>query len=249
MSRRDCLDYCALYEQKAKSAAISPASSQQLRLYSFVLQNRSGGELNIGALVRLDLANAGFGQLVAASSPNFSDALAAIIAGTTVTIFSTTVNDGFIVQAHKPFNLAGMTVSQASTGSPVYAYEYWNGVSWAALPDVFETPDYSSTGDKYLMFNTPRDWSQGTDAATGGDSAKYTIRAKATTAPGTAVKITALWLGSLIHYMEDVPDKMALSMEYPFEHPRLLDANESFMPYFSAASPKNLITAVYESVK
>lgn len=237
------LDLHTAYEQKAKAAVISPGDGQQLLLHSAILHNRSGASANLGVLVRL--ADYKFGTLPSGAA--VVDATAAIAAGTTQNIFTTTNNDGFLLQSKKKFNLIGLEITQASTGSPAYTYQYYNGTAWTALPDVIEVPSYSGTGSSLLVFTAPRDWAVGTPAADGGDSDKYAIRVRATTAPGQAVQANALWVGKFIHFQEAVADNGNLSVTFPYEQPKLLDGGEGILPYFGTASASNCVSALYQS--
>jgi len=123
-----------------------------------------------------------------AATPNV-DRTSAIQAGTATTIFTTTNNDGFLVYAVNTFDKVTITISQAQTGVPVYTYEYWNGSAWSALTTT-AVPDYTALATDTLEFNIPSNWAVGDGTEVGGNTAYYTIRALATTAPGTAVQIT-----------------------------------------------------------
>lgn len=125
-----------------------------------------------------------------AATPNV-DATTDIQAGTATTIFTTTNNDGFIVYGVNKFNKFTVVVSQASTGSPVYTYEYWNGSSWTSLTMV-TTPVYSATGSVYAEFSIPSAWVVGDGTEGGGNNNYYAVRVLATTSPSTAVKITSM---------------------------------------------------------
>lgn len=125
-----------------------------------------------------------------AATPNV-DRTATIQAGTAVTLFTTTNNDGFLAYGVSPFNKITFTISQASTGAPVYTYEYFNGSAWAALT-LTTTPDYTATGSTFLAFTAPSDWAVGDGTEVGGSTSYYAIRALATTAPTTAVQATSM---------------------------------------------------------
>lgn len=125
-----------------------------------------------------------------AATPNV-DRTATVQAGTAVTIFTTTNNDGFLVYGVNPFNKVTMTISQIQTGSPVYTYEYWNGSAWTTLT-LTTTPVYTATGSVFLEFVAPTAWAVGDGTEVGGNVLYYTIRALATTAPTQAVQITRM---------------------------------------------------------
>lgn len=247
MSGRRVLDLHTAYEQKAKASVLSPGANQQILLHDLILHNRSGGNANLGALIKLNSLGYLFGLLQ--SGNPVVDVTTLIQAGTVQDIITTTANDGFLVQSERKFNLIGLAVSQAQTGTPVYAFEYYNGTSYVALPDIIETPDFSTTGDKTLVFSAPRDWALGSTLAVGGSSTRYSIRVIATTAPTQAVQANDVWIGKLLHYQAQVPHNGNMTLGYHHKIPRVLDSLEGIMPYFSVASASNLVSAQYESVQ
>ena len=125
-----------------------------------------------------------------AATPNV-DRTATIQAGTATTIYTTTNNDGYLAYGVNPFNKITFVVSQASTGAPVYTYEYWNGSAWTAFTPT-TLPDFTTTGTTSLIFTAPSAWAAGDGTEVGGSVLYYAIRALATTAPGTAVQITSM---------------------------------------------------------
>jgi hypothetical protein len=125
-----------------------------------------------------------------AATPNV-DRTATIQAGTATTIYTTTNNDGYLAYGVNPFNKITFVVSQASTGAPVYTYEYWNGSAWTAFTPT-TLPTFTATGTTSLIFDAPSAWAAGDGTEVGGSVLYYTIRALATTAPATAVQITSM---------------------------------------------------------
>ena len=125
-----------------------------------------------------------------AATPNV-DRTATIQAGTATTIYTTTNNDGYLAYGVNPFNKITFVVSQASTGAPVYTYEYWNGSAWTAFTPT-TLPDFTATGTTSLIFTAPSAWAVGDGTEVGGSVLYYAIRALATTAPATAVQITSM---------------------------------------------------------
>lgn len=125
-----------------------------------------------------------------AATPNV-DKTTDIQAGTAVTIFTTTNNDGYFVSALKPFTKFTFVISQATTGAPVYTYEYYNGSAWSTLT-LTTTPTYSALGSTTAEFVAPSDWAAGVTGEGVVSTTYYNIRVKATTAPTTACKATSL---------------------------------------------------------
>lgn len=232
------------YPQQSKAALLSPASGKVLQLYAAHLTNRSGGLADLALLKKFGSAAWELGTVSDASTPDLSDQTASIQSGGTVDVFTTTNNDGFIVQSLKPFNMIGLTISQAQTGSPVYAIEYYNGTSFTDAP-MLATPDLTSTGDKVYLFAPPSDWAVGGSAGVGVDASMYAIRIRATTAGGQAVQATAAWVAEIMMYQDDVASNGSLGISFPYEFPERLEANEEIIPYFSVASTDNLVTVRY----
>ena len=240
------LDLNTAYEQQAKASVLSPSSDEQLLVHTLNMHNRYAGTNDMAACVKL--ANADYLVGLLTSGAVVADVTSALQAGTVQNLFSTTNNDGFLVQSKRKFNLMGFTVSQAATGSPVYTYEYYNGSAYTALTDMIETPTLTATGDKLFVFSSPRDWALGSTAGVGGSSSYYSIKVIATTAPSQAVRATAVWVGKFLHFQEAVAENGNLHISYPYENPKLLNGGEGIMPYFKNASPSNLVTGLYQSI-
>lgn len=237
------------YSQESQDAVLSIDASKQLKILSLQAQNRSGGAANVGLGVQFKMASAtgqlGFGQIDASETPDFVDSLDSVLGGTAVTIFTTTNNDGFLVQANRPFNLVGFNVSQEETGAPVYAYSYYNGTSYASLTPIL-VPDYTATGYENLLFSAPHDWVAGTTAAVGGSSDLYSLMAVATTAPSQAVQIDSLSISYLIGFQDALADNGNLEISYNEMLPLLLEAGESVIPFFGTAAAGNLVSGTYQ---
>lgn len=243
MNRRYMRDVLVNYEQQSHATVLSPGQGNQLALYATHLLNRCGAAQDLAILIRL--AEAGLGFLTYTAPGPAVDATSAIFANTPQTIFSTTNNDGFVIQSAKPFNLIGFNVTQVETGAPTYSYQYWDGAAFTALPNIINTPDYTSASNQVLLFPTPRLWVTGTDPAVGGTSGLYTIFAQATTAPTQAVIVDELWVGHMLAFMPNVADGAQLSLMYDDVYPRLLDGLEGLLPFFETPNAANLVTAKY----
>ncbi len=125
-----------------------------------------------------------------AATPNV-DRTATIQAGSSVDIFTTVNNDGFLVYGVNTFDKITFTISQIQTGGPVYVYEFWNGSAWVALT-MITTPVYTATGSVFAQFTIPSTWVPGDGTEVGGNVLYYTIRILGQAAPSQAVKITSL---------------------------------------------------------
>ena len=163
---------------------------------------------------------------------------------------TTTNDDGFAVQAATPFNVIGVTVSQAAAGgSPAYEYYYWNGSIWATL-NVLSAFDPSGTGDKYVTFLAPHDWAAftATDepvATYGFTAGLYGVAVIAATAPSsTAALATKIWPVRLLDYIETVGDGQSVVRRYDHGMAKI-PSGSSLVPYCSTADNANWITIDY----
>jgi hypothetical protein len=232
------------YSTRGTVAALSPPAGKQLKVYLANVQNRTGSAIDAGICVRFDPTSWSLGTLTAASTPDFADATATIQAGSDVSIFTTTNNDGFLVQSSRLFNVIGLTISQAESVSPVYEYTYYNGTTYATLTTI-SVPTTYGAANQWIVFPAPQDWVVGTTAAVGGSTTKYSIRVRATTAGGQAVKANAAWIGQFIAFQEGLADNGNVTLSFSELNPLILQANEGVMPYFGTANAANLINGFY----
>ena len=227
------------YKTKGKDAVLSPDSNKQLLLWNVTASNGTGAIVDIG--IGYNFNSYKLKSFLVGSAT--TDVTADLLAGTAVTIVGTTNNDGFIVQGIEKFNMLVMNISQAQTGSPIYAYQYWNGSSFQNLT-LEETPDYTSTGYAYVVFTAPVDWVTG-NGGTAGDSDKYTIRIRATTAPTQAVQADSIKVIRFFTYKRNVPADNFLQTDFQGRQ-MLLESQESIFAYFSTANDANIIEAAYQ---
>lgn len=234
------------YPQRGKDTVLSPPSGANLAIGEVVLTNRSGSAIDVGWGMKLPNAIWKAGSITAASTPDYlNDTTDAQSAATgDFPLFTTTTNSGFLVQSTAKFNLIGITISTAASGgSPVYAYQYYNGSSMTTLTLV-STPVYTATGDVYIVFAAPHDWAKGSTAAVGADSDKYCIQVLATTASSTAGGTAdILWVGQLYDFYPSLGNNSALNTEMKGEMVLLYGAG--FLPYFGSASASNTVEIYY----
>lgn len=233
------------YGHKLKTAVASAASNRQLQLYRAEVYNGTNGTITTALCKKFAVTSASFKvfQLIAANTPDATEITDAIIAGTAATtIFTATNNDGFMVQCAHKFNVIGMTVDTAETGSPVYSYQYWNGSAWTTLTTIEVPTTYNTSASNIIAFQAPEDWVQGSDAATGGNlTGYYGIKVIATTHPSTAVKLGAaglessMWLAAFIS-ISDLNSKASFLWQCPDGIPLQFDSGESVLPYFSGSA-------------
>lgn len=248
MSRQALQSILVGYSERGKTKVLSPSTGNQFEIYQAEAHNRSGGTIDAGIGVRFaDVAGAwSLGTITAASTPDFLDATTTIQAGSNVTIFTTTNNDGFLVQSKKRFNLIGLTIAQANTGSPTYVVSYYNGSAYTTLVTISAPTDYA-VGTQVIVFAAPPDWAVGTTAAVGGSTTLYSIRVAATAAPSQAVIASAAWVAQLVKYNEGVVDNASSTFDTGTQEPILLEANEGIIGYFGSASTANTVRVLYKS--
>lgn len=231
--------YHGSYGQKAKDAVISPASGQQIALYQTRLHNRSGGALDCAVLKKLAIQAWSFYKVAASTTDVTTD----LQAGSTVTIFESN-NHGFIAAADRRFNLLGLTVAVAETGSPVYTIQYWNGSTWATLTPI-NVPSTYSTGTQLLTWSGPIDWATGSDVGGVADG-MYAIKVLSSTAPSTAVQINAGWGAVFIAFQEGVADNGYLQVTFNVNKPYIFESMEGLLPYFgNSTNIANVVEASY----
>ena len=100
-------------------------------------------------------------------------------------------NDGHMLGASDQFSEVVYVIGTAHTAGAgvAYAYEYWNGSSWATLT-LTTTPNFGATGNQRLRFTPPTNWVQATPTGITfsglADANRYWIRVRATDAPDVA---------------------------------------------------------------
>jgi hypothetical protein len=219
-----------------------------MRLHQFAVTNRSGSALDAGLAVQFSTSGFKVHTLDASSSPDATDVTTTVQARTAITVFTTDLNDGFLIQARIPFNIVFLNVSTAAGGSPVFAYEYYNGTSYTTLTTI-SAPTFTAAGETYLIFQTPHDWAVGTTSDVGGDSRFYSVRVYSTTAPTTTeCQVNRILVSRFLDFYESLPDNGSLSLTFDTAYPLDLETNEALLPYFSTANAANLIRGFYEQV-
>lgn len=237
------------YNAMGKTAIVTAAANKQIALLWARIAN-SGGQTNPFAIVRkyaTPTASRIQYRLFTYDNTTYTEA-ALPLAGTT-SIFTTTNNEGFAIQAKSKWNVWGITISQVQTGSPVYEYTYWNGSSFVTLTHAptlaTATPVYTATGDTVAIFGAPADWQPGGGGAL--DANMYTMRARATTAPTQAVQITDVWIGQCIDFQFAVNNSNFVTQISP-NNPVILEAGESVIPYFGSSSTSNYVSVGYVNI-
>jgi hypothetical protein len=251
MTRQSLQVQTALWAANSSTPALLPATANQLEIYDAVMEYVGSSTSNVGLNTKMSLntGNFSFGTITDASTPDFADATASIIAGGTNTIFTTTTNDGCLIQSSSKFNFIGVNVTQGESGSPVYAAAYYNGTNYTALTTI-TIPSAFSTGVKVVYFFLPTDWVVGTTTAVGGNTSMYSIRLRATTAPGTAVQINELWLGKMLFFKTALAQYGTASFTGNgalLRDPIILSASEGLLPYFATANSGNNVRIFYKN--
>jgi hypothetical protein len=236
------------YPSNGGTAVVIPATGKQIHILQAKAQNKSGGAIDVGILKRFASTDWVFNSIVVANTPDATDNSAAIRAGTSTALFTTTTNDGYMVQSSQKFNMIGFTIETSEAGSPVYTYQYYNGSAFTTLTTIAVPATYVTTGlaTAIVLFQAPVDWAVGSTAAVGGDLTKYSILVKASTAPSTAPKATNLWLGQFLDFQYQLANNTAFSCTFDTFAPLKLQGNESIQPYFGGtANAANCFSVSY----
>lgn len=234
MNRQSMLTKRVAYPNQSFDAALAAPVNQQLVISSIAAVNGTVAKMDIA--IGYSLNNVDW-QLIITAGGVPSDYSLVIQAGIATPIIGTTNGDSFVVGSKEQFGLLSFNVNQASTGSPVYVYEYWNGSAYVPL-QLISTPSYASTGRQEILFTAPVDWAS--------VSGYYNVRVTASTAPGTVVEINTLKVINVLTYREGVSPKAEL--ELSFEEPKqlLLQGQAEIIPYFSFSSPSNSMEMSYQ---
>jgi len=219
---------------------LSPLASKQIRIYQVKLLNRSNDLCDIGILRKLADEQRKVFYFDGAIPTEITSEMNSNISSQ---VFDTAANTALIVQARRKFNLIGIIVSTAQTGTPVFEAQYFNGTSFVALPDVIQTIDLANTGYALLVFSSPLDQEVGGEPGT--DQSLYTIKIVATTAPTNAPEITSVQVASMIDFSPGVNINSGMEDSWSVDYPFHLEANEGLIPFFSNPSDLNLVTAFY----
>lgn len=237
------------YNAMGKTAIVTAASGKQAAIIWARVQN-SGGQTNPFSIVRKYAAPTSAAptyKLFTHDNTTFTPVTIPIPSATS--IFTLTNNEGFAIQAKSKWNVWGVTISQAQTGSPVYEYTYWNGSSFATLTHAptlaTAMPSYAAAQDIVSLFAAPADWAPGGGGAL--DANMYTMRARATTAPTQAVQITDIWVGQCLDFQFAVNNSNFVANINP-KYPIVLEGGESLIPYFGSSSTSNYISVGYVNI-
>lgn len=239
MLRKPTESVCVNYATKGKAAALSAGTTaSQIAVVNARAQNNSGGAITVGIVRKLSVF-----KLWKVVGGVYTNVTATVQAGSEATIFTTTNNDGFVVQAPKKPNLIGMTISDVAA-SGVYTYKYYNGTTFTTLTTL-EVPVYTSTGDVYIVAKAPNDWVVGGHASL--DANMYSVEVIGTTGPASTGGITSLWCGDFLTSYDAVANNAEVQLSFPESAPFMLNSGEGLMPYFSTANAANVFGAFYKT--
>ncbi len=227
------------YSVQSLTVPYSAPSNKQLEVFSVRAFNGTAADNAIGVYHTTASPDFKVWQLLAAGDAQVTST---VQGGSAVSIFNTTNNDGCLFQAKNKFNMIAVNISQASTGSPVYTFKYWNG-AWTDLT-LLNTPDFSTTGIQVLLFNPPLDWVVG-DGSETTDDTMYSIQIISTTAPSQAVQINSVAVCKSLAYSEYVQPGGDVYIDFA-KSPYLLQVGESIIPFFSYANSANRIDMTYK---
>jgi hypothetical protein len=227
------LSYLRAYSTKGKLSVFPVQANHSNYIYNMRIYNNCGSAQNMGML---QLAVAGEYALYqyVASGPTYTNVTSSISNG--VNIFTGTNNDGFIVQYSKTPGLIGITISSAASGGTI-TYGYWNGSSFSSLTTVEVPSNYDSTGDAWIVFQPPQQFVVGGPSAVNQNW--YSVFVQSTTAPGSAVAITNLWVATFLEFYEGVANNAAVQLTFPESKPYATSGGAGLIPYFETPNAAN----------
>lgn len=228
------------YPNQSHDTVLSAASTQQLLVHSICAYNATSSAIGVGVGHSF---NSNYWKLWQNVASVYSNVTATVQAGSSTTLFTTTSNDGFIVQAKEKFGLVSFVVSQTQTGSPVHSYQYWDGSTWQTLT-LFNTPSYASTGKKAILFTPPIDWAVGAGSL-GPDETFYSVRVRATTGPSQAVKVSAMKVCRVVAFRNNIAADQQLQVLFDTRQ-LLLQQGESVIGFFETANAANSMEVSYQ---
>lgn len=232
------------YAENCKTVVVSPSAGKQIHVFEVSAKNATGGAIAMGILKRLSLDKVSFYKIIAADTPDATVANG-IKDGTATKIFTTTNDDGFLVQCDEKFSVVGLNVSTAAIGG-TFTIEYFNGTAYTTLTPVAVPAAYGA-GTQLLAFMSPIDWVAGTTDGVGGETDKYSILVRASVAPGGDVSADDIWVCRSMEFNAGVPDKGELLLKFPDDKPFVFAAEEGIQPYFGgSANANNTMRVVYQ---
>jgi hypothetical protein len=231
------------YSSKGKLAALSPSANKRLAVYNARAYNNSGSTLSVG-ICRLIASQGSQYRLWTLQGGVYTEVTNNLSGGQN--LFTTTNNDGFIIQSTRRIGLVGFTISSASAAG-TFTYTYSTSPSAFSTVTTVENPtDYSATGDNFVVIRPPSDWVVGGNANL--DQNMYSLKLLATTHPTSAVAITSMWLGEFLDLYSGVSNNSAVQISFPDSKPFELQGGEGLFPYFSTANAANSFGSYHASI-
>lgn len=226
------------YPSKGKQPAVPEAQAvdRSLAILNAVAWNNSGSTQRVGLLRLLDPSQLKLYTLVSAVYTLETDI------GSGVDIFTTTIGDGFALGHKRPPNLAGFVATVAGAGG-VYDVQYWNGSAFVTIAAPLETGAFTSTGENYTVIQSPIDWVKGGPA--GLDQNLFYLQVVSSTAPANNVTVDELWSGNFFTLWDGVLDKQAAQINFDWNKPVVLEANENVIPYYTTADSDNRVSIFF----
>ena len=110
------------------------------------------------------------------------------------------------------FDAVSWDVSTSGDSGGRIAWEYWNGSSWMQLIDFHGVSNSMFTGDGYISFIPPSDWT--TTQINGEGTAYYYIRARVTTAYSTSPVGVQMAAIPAIYWASAIPNPVSNTINF-----------------------------------
>lgn len=233
------------YNQNCDTPALLPPTGKQVHIYDITLHNGSAATIDMGILKRVSLSDVSVYKMIVADTPD-ATLDTGLKNGVATKIFTTTTNDGFMIQSSNRFSLIGLNISTEGADG-VYALSYFNGTAFVALT-ALTSPALTAKGTALFLFAPPVDWVPGTTAGVGGASDSYSVIVRASTAPGSDISANRIWVGRSLDLSLSVAAKSNMNRVFFAKQPLILAGEEGILPYFGGtASPANMVSITYSN--
>jgi hypothetical protein len=232
------------YDDISGPAILLAPSNQQLMVREVACVNGTGAAMQVGIANSMNYTHAAIYTLQGGVATAVSPIVNANNGTYTAQGFTTTANDGLLIQGMIRFGMLYYSLNVAATGSPVFSYEYWNGSAWIAFTPIIDK-GFSATGAGFMVFSPSYKWAKGTGGYAGLNANYYTIRLRATTASGTAGTLSQIQLSRVLT-LRQTEALQALQMSFEIQE-LFLNQGEGIVPIFENQSPLHTVEYVYKN--
>ena len=228
IDRKPLRSFFTGYNEQCKTSPVIAPSGKILSFHSLHALNNSGGACTVGIGHKINPAMWTVGEVTVANTPDYLDKTALLQNQTgTMSLFTTTVGDGFMVQSKKKFNVFGFSTDSIISG-PTLNFYYFNGSSFVSFSPIYQ-PTFTASGSKVFAFAAPQSWAPGSTGAVGGgvidsSSSLYSILVNVSVAGSGTITASDCWVGNMFDIRTNVYNGCGLHIVFQ-EKEMALEAN------------------------